>query len=500
VQQLVQRVAEPRDAADTVAAARREVSRTRTPLALRYGADVVLLAGAAAVFWASSRNHYQLVLAPEGVPTVSVNYWALAGPLLLWIGAGLATWRLTDLLLGRDSRAVRVALHPVTGNLARPAASSLARRRRSLATAVTLLALTFTFAISTAVFNATYRQQARVDAVLTNGADVTVTPSDAGGPTLDPKVTRIAGVRHVEPLQHRFAYVGADLQDLYGVRADTIRRAGRLQDAYFSGGTAKGLLAQLARQPDAALFSAETVLDFQLHLGDTVHLRLRDGASGHLVDVAFRYVGVAKEFPTAPKDSFIVANAAYLDGQAGPAAPTLLVQTDGTSPRTVAARVRAAVGNRANVTDLDTSHKVIGSSLTAVDLAGLTKLELGYALVLSVAACGLVLALGLAERRRAFAIISAIGARPRQLGAFIRSEATVLGALGTLLGAVVGWTSSVLLVKVLTGVFDPPPEHLAVPWAYLLAVVGLALASLVVVVVTMTRSAAGQSAQALRDL
>ena len=44
-------------------------------------------------------------------------------------------------------------------------------------------------------------------------------------------------MRSVEPLQHRFAYVGADLQDLYGVRPRTIGAAGELQDAWFPGGT-----------------------------------------------------------------------------------------------------------------------------------------------------------------------------------------------------------------------------------------------------------------------
>ena len=57
--------------------------------------------GAVLVFAATSRNGYQLVLAPEGVPTISVSYWALAGPALLWLGAGLLVWRLVDLLLGR---------------------------------------------------------------------------------------------------------------------------------------------------------------------------------------------------------------------------------------------------------------------------------------------------------------------------------------------------------------------------------------------------------------
>jgi len=47
-----------------------------------------------------------------------------------------------------------------------------------------LVALTVAFAASTAVFNSTYKQQAEVDARLTNGADVTVTqsPGAATGP------------------------------------------------------------------------------------------------------------------------------------------------------------------------------------------------------------------------------------------------------------------------------------------------------------------------------
>ena len=40
-----------------------------------------------------------------------------------------------------------------------------------------LVGLTAAFAASTAVFNATYQQQAEADARLTNGADVTVTES-----------------------------------------------------------------------------------------------------------------------------------------------------------------------------------------------------------------------------------------------------------------------------------------------------------------------------------
>jgi putative ABC transport system permease protein len=61
------------------------------------------------------------------------------------------------------------------------------------------------------------------------------------------------------------------------------------------------------------------------------------------------------------------------------------------------------VGTSATVTDIAHARSTIGSSLTAVDLAGLTRVELAFALVLAAAAGGLVLALGLTEQRRTFA-------------------------------------------------------------------------------------------------
>jgi putative ABC transport system permease protein len=86
------------------------------------------------------------------------------------------------------------------------------------------------------------------------------------------------------------------------------------------------------------------------------------------------------------------------------------------------------------------------------------------------------------------------------VAAFIRSEAAVLGVLGAGLGIVAGWVSATMLVKVLTGVFDPPPAHLAVPWGYLAAVGGMAIAALLVATTATARSARRPSAQALRDL
>jgi putative ABC transport system permease protein len=493
-----------RDArAVTVAAARQPIGRVGTPRWARYGLDFILLGAAAIAFWLTSRNGYSLVLAPEGTPSISVSYWALAGPALTWIGAGLLAWRIADAFLAHGRRAVAAVVRPIAGRLADTAAASMARQRRLLASALALVMLTIAFAVSTAVFNSTYRQQAEVDARLTNGADVTVTepPGATVGPNGASKLARIAGVRAVEPLQHRFAYVGADLQDLYGVRPSTVVDATKLQDAYFAGGSARSLMAELAARPDGVLVSAETVHDFQLSPNDRVTLRLQDVRTHEYTDVQFRYVGVANEFPTAPSDSFLVANATYIAKHTGSdAVGAFLLDTSGSSPNTVARRVRAVTGTTATVTDIDTSRRIVGSSLTAVDLSGLTRVELAFALALAAASAGLVLALRAGERRRTFAIASALGASPRQIGVFVWSEAGFVTVGGLLLGAVGGWVLAEMLVKVLTGVFDPPPAALAVPWSYLGAVALVTIGAIAVAASGTVRNARRPAIATLREL
>ena len=143
---------------------------------------------------------------------------------------------------------------------------------------------------------------------------------------------------------------------------------------------------------------------------------------------------------------------------------------------------------------------MIGSSLTAVDLAGLTRLELAFALLLAAAATGLVLALGLAERRRTYAIASALGARPRQLAAFVWAEAVVVTTGGLAAGVVGGWLLSAMLVKVLTGVFDPPPATLSVPWTYLVLMAGVALVAVAAAATGAVRASQRAVVRSLREL
>jgi putative ABC transport system permease protein len=476
----------------------------RRPVWERTYLDLMCLGAGGLVYWQAVKNGYQVVMAPEGVPTISVSYFTLLAPFLFWIGAALLMWRLGGTFLRKGRRWLGVATKPLARRLTTVVAASMSRRSRGLSRGLVLMGLTASFAVSVAIFNTTYASQSRVDARLSNGADVTVSTTAASGlpQGLDSSVSKLPGVAAVQPMQHRFAYVGNDLQDLYGVDATNIGRATSMSNAFFANGNAAQTLRALGATTNGVLVSAETVRDFQLQPGDTVNLRLQFASDHAYHVIRFTYVGVAREFPTAPRDSFLVANAAYVAQTTGsPAAQVLLIHTSAPPP-TVTAAVRQLLGpaSGATVSDIVTEQRIMLSGLTAIDLAGLTKLELGFALLLATGASGFVLALGLAERRRTFAIATALGAKRRQLGGFVWSEAGFVAIGGITLGAISGWWLAQVIVKILTGVFDPPPDHLSVPWGYLVLLLLAVSASVAAAGTGMLRATRRPMMSELRDL
>ncbi len=487
----------------TVAAARAPARQQVEPLWARMWLDIIILLIGTIEYWRTASSGYQVVLAPEGVAANSVNYEAFIAPLCLWLGGILLLSRLLKLWLGHGSPALTKLLTPLAHSLAGLVSGSISRQHVLITRGIVLIALAVSFSVSTAVFDTTYNAQSRVDAVLTNGADVTVT-----GTTSAPAGEKLAALRAVpgvaaaQPMQHRFAYVGNDLQDIYGIDPAHIGEATMISDAYFSGHNAKETLALLARTPDGVLVSQETVNDFQLKPGDLLNLRLIFSGDNKYHTVPFHFVGITREFPTAPRDSFLVANSSYLAEKTGlPGAEIVLLRAGG-DPAAVAARAQAVVRDLTGVkvTDLGSVQRAISSSLTAVNLQGLTRLELAFAVLLVAGAAGLILGFGMAERRRMFAILTALGAKDGQLGAFLWSEALLMLAAGVSGGAFLGAGVAQVLVKMLTGVFDPPPEALVFPWGYLLPLGAAAIASTVLAVLVVRRYSRRQVLESIRGL
>ena len=86
--------------------------------------------------------------------------------------------------------------------------------------------------------------------------------------------------------------------------------------------------------------------------------------------------------------------------------------------------------------------------------------------------------------------MAALGASLRQASSFLWSEAALVLAAAVALAALLGWLLAVMLVAMLQHVFDPPPDHLAVPWAFLGALTGAAVLGGAVAVALASRGLA----------
>lgn len=485
-----------------VAAEAARSERAGTPWPLRAGLDLVLLTGAAISFALTARSGYQVVLAPEGIPQTQVNYAALAGPALAWPGLALLVWRITAWVTSR--RTGRWA-RGGAGTAPELEAAALRQRRRVIARGAAGLAVALGLAVSTAIFTSTYDAQGRLDVALTVGSDVAVVepPGSTLGPQGAAAIARSPGVNAVEPLQHRFGYVGPDLQDLYGVQAKTFARVGPLQDAFVPGSTIAKTMAALQRTPDGVLLSAETLHDYQLHNGDLIRIRLQTGTDHAYRPVDFHVVGEVTEWPTAPKDSFIVANADYITSQTGSdAVGTFLVSSKTPGATAAALRSQLSATSGARIQDISTAGSGVTSTagLAGTDLSGLSRLELGFGVLLALACSGLALLGGIVERRRGLVLLAALGATARQRGRFLAAEARAMVVAGILGGAAIGTTIAYLLVKVLTGIFDPPPASATIPWGYLTFLLSLVTGVTVLVVAGVGRLVARAGPSELRDL
>lgn len=456
-----------------VAIARRELGSTRAPSWQRMYLDVVALAAAGMVFLLVGGAGVHPVLNAEGNPTVTLALTSFIAPLLLWVGGTLFLLRVSGRIV-RDGRLTRPLgrLFGIGGQLA---GQSLSTRAGAASRAIVLLAFAVSFATSTLTFDATYRQQQRVDAALTLGSDLKAIPTVATDAAASMSVAG-PGIVAVSPFVDRVVYVGSEAQDLLAIDPVSLPRVATLSDAFFQGITASGAMHALAGTPDAILVSAETAMDYSIVPGDRIRVRIPD-VTGRLREVDFRMAGVALEFPTAPKDAFLVANLDYVARQTGnPSISFVLASSDGEPS---AASVGARLGAAWTVTDLRTVAARLANTVTSVDLAALVVIDVGFAVVIAGLGVGLFLLAGLSERRRELATLLAIGAEPGHLGAIVAAETATVGAAGLATGVLTGGLVGVTLLGILAGVFDPPADLPVFPLPTIgavMLVVALALA------------------------
>lgn len=457
-----------RSLGETVVAGRQGAGRQRKPLWQSLYLDFFALALSGLIYWLTASTGFSAVVNPDSNPTLSLSIYMFFAPALLWIGATLLLVRLRGRLFAWMAK--RLGSLGTGAGRRRFLLASASRRGAAINRGLVFVGLLLAFGVSMGVFAATYNQQAAVDAQLTLGADITATapPGVTAKQGLAQRIESVPGVAATSPVDHSYAYVGPDLQDTFGVEPATIGKATTLRDSYFPGAGAKTMMGWLAERPDGILVSKETITDYSLEEGDLLRLRVLDHRTGKFGIVPFHVVGTVQEFPSAPRDSFMVANLSYLQRADRAGGPNVVFAKTSEDPATVAGRVAAATkGFGVTVKDIRQQAVQTVSSITTVDLTGISRLEQAFSIILAAAAMALFVSLAVNERRHEFATMAAIGASLRDIGAFVRSEAvTVLLAAGAL-AAGLGWLMAEMLVAMLQHVFDPPPDHLAVPWGFL---------------------------------
>jgi putative ABC transport system permease protein len=461
--------------AEEIAAGRQELQRSHPSFWQRLHLDVLALVAGGAVYAIVGSSGVHPVLNAEGNPTVTLALTSFVAPLLIWAGGTLLLLRIVGAVLRRSGGLARL-LGRVLGPGGSLAGRSLTARATAASRAIVVLALAVGFATSVLVFDATYRQQQLVDAQLTLGADLKATPLAAAPASASAHLAG-QGVAAATPFVDRVVYVGPEAQDLLAIDASTLPSVAPLADSFFADSTAAGAMDALRARPDAILVSAETAKDYSIVPGDRIRIRVPDG-TGTLRTVDFTMAGIALEFPTAPKDAFLVANQAYVVAQtANDRISFVLARADG-DPGAASANLARRLGAGWQVADLGTTTARLANSITAVDLSSLVLLDVAFAVLIAAVGVALFLLAGLAERRRELATLIAIGAEPRQVRSSMVGEALIVGVAGIATGLATGGLVGLALLQILAGVFDPPADAPAIPVALIgamIAAVGLAL-------------------------
>jgi putative ABC transport system permease protein len=451
------------------------VPDTRRPLWQRLYLDLLALVVSGLVYWLTTRTGFSAVVNPDSNPTLSLSAYMFLAPAMLWIGSALLLVRLRGRFVAWSARRVAGGRATTTAGFL---LASAGRRGASINRGLLVLGLLLAFGVNLGIFVATYDQQARIDAQLTLGADV-VANAPAGvvaRSALVSRVARLPGVAGVSALDHSYAYVGPDLQDTFGIDATTLQNGTTLRDSYFLGGSATQLLDRLRSTRDGILVSKETITDYSLRPGDLLRLRVLDHANGRFRVAPFHVVGVVQEFPSAPKDSFMVANLGYLRHVTHDPGPNVILIRAKGDPHALAHRVAAATGRfGTSVKDIRLQTAQTVSSITTVNLRGISRIEEAFMLALAAGAMALFVTVNVAERRHELATMAALGASLRRAAAFVWSEAALVLVASLALAALLGWLLAEMLVAMLRHVFDPPPDHLAAPWVFLAGLGGAAV-------------------------
>jgi predicted lysophospholipase L1 biosynthesis ABC-type transport system permease subunit len=245
-------------------------------------------------------------------------------------------------------------------------------------------------------------------------------------------------------------------------------------------------LRALADDPAAALVSTVFAKEFNVLVGDPITVTVPD-AQGRAQPFTLRTAGIyTAAAPTVPGADVLLRADALPLGTSPPPAFYLVRAAPGSTPDAVAARLTAAAGPARSwtVTTFRTALAREQSTLAALNLAGLGRIEAAGAIVIAGIGIAVLGAFLVLERRREYAVMRSLGATTRQVLVPPATEGLVTMVSGVVLGVPIGLVMATLSARVLRPLFTLAPPLLRIEpialGALLLGIViatGLALAA-----------------------
>ncbi|GFG51869.1 hypothetical protein CQY20_07510 [Mycolicibacterium agri] len=436
-----------------VAAERHLLERGWSPLWKRAYLDLIFIALGLSVL-GINRLAGGLSQTPIEGTSLALSFYVLLAPIFLWLGVTFLAVRVVLAILGR--RAQRGHSEPLPSW--RAAATRWSGRRPArMAVALMLGALAVAFGTQVLTFAATYHTAKVTDAQAALGSDMRITPNDPTNklPAVGSQIAAVSPFRLVP------AQAGSDRKTIMAIDPSSYPAVSTMAPRILQG---QGPQA-LANDPLGVLLLKELAVDFDVGPGDTLPITIYPDDFEKSTNLKLHVLGVYGSFPptTPPPDqpAELVVSAAAIP-KTVPVPPDFYLArvAPGHQVSAAAAELGRSLDDRFGVT---TVANPIQRGLTALNLAGLGRIEaLGAALIaaVGVAVLGAFLVL---ERRREFAILRAVGAQTSQVLTGPAQEGIVVVMGSLLIGVPVGLGLALIEVRVLALFFALPPPILTLP-------------------------------------
>lgn len=450
---------------------RRAIRGTRAPLWRRTGVDVALLIVAAIIEVVAVRRG---ALDPpkgsvyEGQP-ISLPTSLLPAPLLAWLGGLLLCVRSLLAIASHAPGPSRTRFGAVV-----PGISSRSIRRRSgdLASGILGLGLVIAFGTGLILFASTYDATKAADARFALGSDLRITPSVLGTArpvASDASAFVVPGVAAVSPVVFNLenaVLIGSHNQqreNLAAIDPTSLSAVAPLPDQAFIDATAADTMMALAEDARGVLIDQETADDLSVEVGDRVGIIFALGTK-HETQERFRVAGLFERFPGMPEGANLIVNLDRYRQVTGirPVDFFLASVEDHSSLglTTAVGSLEAGPGQTTPIL-VDSTETTLAkdqSSLTAVNVNGLVRLNTFYALAMSGTAIAIFVFGLMLQRRAEYVVLRAQGLRAGELRALVVLETTIVTLCGFVGGLLVGTLTASLSIGVLRGLFILDPR------------------------------------------